>query len=683
MLKGEASLTLITSLNRMKQSLAVAISTIMLTAGALTVQAEGAAVAPPQADLNALRSIFGIDAPNSAGDVSDAYAERQKKDDLAPKLNGEIPDAAKRDAGPRIIVNQFVFDDLREYPEIGITKKSVEQEAERLRADYMKEEKRIAGGFTIDESAEVIEYLSEIGRQGDADNLTYEDMQNLVEIVRQQNRNRGLSYADLEEVTNKLTLFYRQKGLFLTRVQLPAQNIKDGIVRLSILEGRLGQVEAINNKKYTLKTLSSPFEPVMDKAVSGTRIEESLYVLNDLPGLNITGAFTAGENPGETKLKLNVRDEEALRFLVRLDNHGSAFTGDTRLFTSMEWYNPIGFGDSLKVGYLRSEDIEGKNVADNESRANLGQFSYSFPFFSLRTRVTLSADYNSYSIVDEDGGVINALELEGTSSNYALNIDHKIKRSRDFNMSTGFTLTDKETKIDSEFIPAGDHSVGGEFNFYIDGLNRSGLRMLNVANLTLQYGEHKNEVAEGRDDTFTKFGIDTNSLFFVPLPFSEEYSRLITTIKMQYSSASLPSFEQFSMGGANGVRAFRVGKFSADTSAYIANEWYFDLPRWSFIGNRTFGEVFQAGLLLDFAYGVQNGGFTTDSGGLADDEWARMSAAGIVIKAVWGNTFSSKITIATPIEGKSSLDPEGDSSVEKLNEKPDTVEVFADINFVF
>ena len=152
---------------------------------------------------------------------------------------------------------------------------------------------------------------------------------------------------------------------------------------------------------------------------------------------------------------------------------------------------------------------------------------------------------------------------------------------------------------------------------------------------------------------------------------------------MQYSSASLPSFEQFSLGGANGVRAFNVGKFSADTSAYIANEWYFDLPRWSFIGNRTFGEVFQAGLLLDFAYGVQNGGFTTDSGGLADDEWARMSAAGIVIKAVWGNTFSSKIAIATPIEGKSSLDPEGDSSVEKLNEKPDTVEVFADINFVF
>ena len=636
------------------------------------------------AEVNSLREVYGIDAPGSNSDLADEYEDRMKQDDLAPKLNADIPEAAARDSGPRILVKRFVFQNIREYPELGITAEGVNAEAERLRSQYMKEEQLLDGGFTIDESAEVIEYLQEVGREGEVENITYEDMQNLVGIVRQHNRNRGLSFADLEEVTTQLSLYYRQRGLFLARVQLPAQEIKNGIVFLTVMEGVLGQVEALNSKKYSESTLRSPLENEIGRAVSGGDIEESLYILNDLPGLNITGAFTAGDNPGETKLKLTVREEEAFKFLFRVDNHGSEFTGDTRFFTSMEWYNPIGFGDSLRLGYLRSEDLEGNNEAGEEAHADLGQFSYSFPVFGLRTRLGLSADFNKYSIIDENGGIINELDLEGESSNYAINLNHQFIRSLEFNFSSGLALTDKKTTIDSELIPAGDHVIGGELNFYVDGLSRTGLRMLNIANVTLQYGEHQNEVIEGRDDTFFILGVDTNSLFFLPIPFTSKYSRLITTLKMQHSEASLPSFEQFSMGGPSGVRSFSNGEFSADQSVYLGNEWYFDLPDWSFFGGRYFNEVFQAGLLLDFAYGTQNGGFVTDSGALADDEWAQMSAAGLVFKAAWGDTFNAKLSIATPLEASSSLDPDSDdNSATPLNNAPDAIEVYADINFVF
>jgi hemolysin activation/secretion protein len=636
------------------------------------------------AEVNSLREVYGIDAPGSNSDLADEYEDRMKQDDLAPKLNADIPEAAARDSGPRILVKRFVFQNIREYPELGITAEGVNAEAERLRSQYMKEEQLLDGGFTIDESAEVIEYLQEVGREGEVENITYEDMQNLVGIVRQHNRNRGLSFADLEEVTTQLSLYYRQRGLFLARVQLPAQEIKNGIVFLTVMEGVLGQVEALNSKKYSESTLRSPLKNEIGRAVSGGDIEESLYILNDLPGLNITGAFTAGDNPGETKLKLTVREEEAFKFLFRVDNHGSEFTGDTRFFTSMEWYNPIGFGDSLRLGYLRSEDLEGNNEAGEEAHADLGQFSYSFPVFGLRTRLGLSADFNKYSIIDENGGIINELDLEGESSNYAINLNHQFIRSLEFNFSSGLALTDKKTTIDSELIPAGDHVIGGELNFYVDGLSRTGLRMLNIANVTLQYGEHQNEVIEGRDDTFFILGVDTNSLFFLPIPFTSKYSRLITTLKMQHSEASLPSFEQFSMGGPSGVRSFSNGEFSADQSVYLGNEWYFDLPDWSFFGGRYFNEVFQAGLLLDFAYGTQNGGFVTDSGALADDEWAQMSAAGLVFKAAWGDTFNAKLSIATPLEASSSLDPDSDdNSATPLNNAPDAIEVYADINFVF
>src|SRR5690554_7134528 len=88
--------------------------------------------------------------------------------------------------------------------------------------------------------------------------------------------------------------------------------------------------------------------------------------------------------------------------------------------------------------------------------------------------------------------------------------------------------------------------------------------MLNTANFTVQYGSFKTPVKTGQDKDFIKGTLDTGSLFFIPIPFSDNYTRLITNTKIQYSDSALPSFEQFSLGGANAVRAFKVGGFSAD-----------------------------------------------------------------------------------------------------------------------
>ena len=84
------------------------------------------------AEVNSLREVYGIDAPGSNSDLADEYEDRMKQDDLAPKLNADIPEAAARDSGPRILVKRFVFQNIREYPELGITAEGVNAEAERL-----------------------------------------------------------------------------------------------------------------------------------------------------------------------------------------------------------------------------------------------------------------------------------------------------------------------------------------------------------------------------------------------------------------------------------------------------------------------------------------------------------------------------------------------------------------------
>lgn len=643
---------------------------------------------------SSLRDVFGINAPDDQPDADEDFRQRARQKDLMPSTDGDIPDINDRDAGPRILVNKFAFERLEEFPEFGITREGVLAEAERLRIVYMKEDQRGDAGYTPDELREITAYLRDIGSDSDVDDLTHEDMQALIELIRDQKRSRGLSFADLEEIANLLTIYYRKRGLFLARVLLPAQEVENGVVTFTVMEGRLGQLEALGNERYSEELLESPLEHIVGGIVTSQQVEEALYILNDLPGMTLTGAFSAGNNPGETRLRLVVREEDDFSYLVRFDNHGAQFTGKARAYGNMQWHNPAGIGDNLSIGVLRSEDIgqndSGDGLADDigtrEAHSNLGQISYSLPVVNLRNRVTISTDRNTFDLVDEDGGIINALEISGVNTTYALRYDYQIRRTRDFNMSTGLAVTDKTSTVESyiDFLSTEDHVVAGEWNFYIDGLSQSGIRMLNTANLRVQYGSFQTDVVEGADENYVRTAIDTSSLFFIPLPFSEKYSRLLTSVRLQHTDQSLPSFEQFSMGGSTGVRGFHVGDFSADKSAFISNEWYFDLPEWNLFGRNTLNDVFQAGILFDLAYGIQNGGFITDSGTLAEDEWAQMSAAGLVFKATWGSTFSSKVSIATPVYGKSSLDPEdGDSSTEPLNNNPDAVEVFADINFYF
>ncbi|MDV7395264.1 POTRA domain-containing protein, partial [Arthrospira platensis SPKY1] len=52
---------------------------------------------------------------------------------------------------------------------------------------------------------------------------------------------KPLNFAQLEELTTRLTRFYRSQGYFVARVYLPEQEITDGIVTLQAVEGNYGQ----------------------------------------------------------------------------------------------------------------------------------------------------------------------------------------------------------------------------------------------------------------------------------------------------------------------------------------------------------------------------------------------------------------------------------------------------------
>lgn len=651
-----------------KEFLAISISGLLVATSIASAQESDSGF------RSRVRQAFEQDVPHvNDADVAEEF-ERRAKEAKDPNLDTDIPEVSGREIGPRISVKQFRFHRLEEYPEFGIDRETVEAKAEELRVKYMKEDKIVAAGYTTDNLKEIALLLDGMGARFAPENLGPRELRKLVNMLERQNAQRGLSYVDLEDIAAELTRFYRQQGLFLAQVQIPAQEVQNGVVTFSVQEGILGQVSVHDNQKYSEKQLAAAFSSQKGKLVNHDSIEESLYLLNDLPALNVTGYFSPGDNPGETRLNLKVRDESDWRLVTRMDNHGSTFTGDNRIFNAVDWFNPLGIGDELTVGYLKSAGIDN---FDSGFGSNLGQLKYSLPLFSPRTRLQLSADYNKFKIhnSEDENDFINLLELEGVNESYGISVEQKFRRSRDFNITGNFAITDKKTEIEAAtpILERWDQAFGGEAGIYVDKLSGGSIPMLNVVNAKVQYGEltsYSGETDLETDTEFEKFAAETSSLLFLPMPFTSAQSRLIFKSRWQYSENTLPSFEQFSLGGANGVRAFDVRDFSADQAGLVSAEWYPAFP--DAINPRIFGnrlnDMLQVAVVADAGYGVVNN-FEPD----LNNDWAALAGAGFLFKFSWSENWASQVSVAWPTTSKSSVEGTGDNA-----DKPT---VYADFSY--
>jgi len=581
------------------------------------------------------------DVPIPTPDPERNYDERTQPQQVLGENN--IPPVSERQAGPRIAVTSIRFDTLPEYPERGITASAVQELVERLRRHYTHEDELFASGFTRTELEELAKQLQDIGAQDNPDAVGGEQVTQLVETLRRQKQERGLSYADLDDIANQITRFYREHGLILAKAYIPAQKVQNGAITFSVLEGKLGNVAVQGNKKYSEERLREPFEDQVGKAVDSRRIEETLYLLNDYPGLNTYGFFSAGSTPGTTDLNLQVRQEKPLRFTLRGDNYGSRFTGDQRLFGMLDWFNPLGIGDQLSIGWLQSR---------SPVSSRLGVLDYSLPVFSPRTRLSISYDHNDFSL-DNSSEALRVLDIAGTNTNLTLALEHQLLRSRASNLSLGVAVADKKTTLDSviDLPSANEHVRELELRLNTDHLSDR-YRLLNMAALAVQYGKFQGEVAAGRDDQYYKLALDTSSLKFVTIPYAGVDTRFLLRTKLRYSKSALPAFEQLSLGGADGVRSFTVSDFSADTAALVSAEWYWPLP-----GGAKVNDLFQFGLFSDSAYGVQNSYQSAVS-----DKWAYLSGFGLLLKFAWNEWFSAQLSVAHPSSSKSNLDGAGENA---------------------
>jgi hemolysin activation/secretion protein len=111
---------------------------------------------------------------------------------------------------------------------------------------------------------------------------------------------------------NEVTAVYASRGYFLARAFIPAQEIKDGVITLQVVEGKLGSIEVKGNEKNSSEQFVQRMESLRDEEVlNESALERVLLELNSLMGVQVKSVLRPGELPGTTDLVLQVTEKRA------------------------------------------------------------------------------------------------------------------------------------------------------------------------------------------------------------------------------------------------------------------------------------------------------------------------------------------------------------------------------------
>jgi hemolysin activation/secretion protein len=552
-----------------------------------------------------------------------------------PPVKNRNPDPSK---GPRIPVKEFKVQGVKSYPDLSINKDDINKIIEEKRYDMMDEKFLQESGYTIKELLELAQVLSDIDKQNDGDYVELPDVQKLIWLLKEQKNNRGLTIGEIEEISESITTYYRQRGFFLAKAFVPAQDVNDGVVGLTILEGVLGQVKVAGNSIYQSDYISGLFDDVVNKAVVYENIEQKLYLLNDFPGLKLSGYFKPGSQIGDTQLNLNIISESNSSSFLRIDNYGSEYTGTNRLYYQFQWNNPAGYADRMTIGVMQTSE------PDNTT---YGSLSYRAPVGNEKNYLSISHSNNQYAIDSTSSSGLTGYGLNGVTTVSRLSYEHVIKRTR--KNSTSFKLNYQEsnsedTSPESLSFAHIFRSDATQLSYQYDLLSEE-QRHLNNGVVTLSTGDFYIESAGAREGTFDKINIAHHFLKFSNIPFTTIPVRWIVKTAFQYSDKSLPPTEQTAVAGPDAVRAYPVTQYSADSSIYLGLELHTNYPKFlDFnIGHELmFSRVASPFIFIDGSFGIQR------SLSQADDETAELSGWGVGLEVKYKDKYTGHIQIAYP-----------------------------------
>ncbi len=169
---------------------------------------------------------------------------------------------------------------------------------------------------------------------------------------------RTLSTEELIQARDAVTRHYVAEGYVSSGAVLPDQTVEDGVIRLEIVEGRLGEVAVAG-----LATLDPAFVEDRLRLAAGVpldvdRLRERIQLLLGDPAIErVNARLGPGRELGESRLELDVVEAPPYRTDLRISNDRSPAIGAEGAELAVTFGNLLGRSDPLRLQLEVSEGL--------------------------------------------------------------------------------------------------------------------------------------------------------------------------------------------------------------------------------------------------------------------------------------------------------------------------------------
>ncbi len=347
--------------------------------------------------------------------------------------------------------------------------------------------------------------------------------------------------AGLRLISERISAFYRGKGYRFARAYIPEQTMTGGELLIEVVEGRYGKVSAIGDPALAAWAQRYLFGLKPGCAIEEKCLERSILILGDQPGIEISPLISPGERVGLGDLEVQVTEGSTFSGQARLDNHGNRYAGEYRGELTLRMNRAFAIGDEVSLRTLYTSE-----------KMWLGQVDYSFPIGYSGLRGNVGYSHNAYDLKAPYQG------YTGTAKVSKAGLSYPLVRSRQSNLAAYVTYHYKD--LDNELLGASYEkktSSSGVAGMQFDHRDSFGGGGITWGEVFLTAGHLDSDNATAVQGSFTKANLEISRLQSLSQPLS-----LYVNASGQWSDSDLDSSESFTLGGANGVRAYPQGEAS-------------------------------------------------------------------------------------------------------------------------
>lgn len=385
-------------------------------------------------------------------------------------------------------------------------------------------------------------------------NHAYSEQQ--LKLLYQKKLNTKISVAELQDIVQSITNYYRNNGYILTRAILPPQHVHAGIVHVRVIEGYIEKINIIGTPKGAKKILATYGQKIVQsRPLQINVMQHYLRLANEVPGLQARAVLEPSKTAvGASDLNLSAL-ERTLTGYASYDNYGTLYMGPQQVTANAALNSIIRSGDSARVTY------------ESPARHKELKF-YDISYQTLVGSNGMNLTVGRNNSKTQPGFTLALLNVHGDATTYYGLISYPLLRTQDKNLS----IDGGVNYVDSWVTSIGgllysDHlrtvKAGGSYSF-ADRFNGSNLLDIHgeqgLSNFGATQDTHSTTTSRfGGRANFTKFNLQASRWQLLHGRFSA-YAML----SGQYAFSPLLSSSQFSFGGSQMGRGFDSAEIIGD-----------------------------------------------------------------------------------------------------------------------